>query len=603
MKKYPLIQLPGLKTIEAEKGEVLVNPEGITFAIDGKTHAKGGTSMLAEQGSIILSKHLKLPKEVVSSLDMGKKAMSPADLSKKVRTDKYKEILESTDDRYDDLAKQTAALMLEKNKSTQALIFEAQERLKKSKGMKNAIDSFQSGGLVNSIVSSLKLAKEKPQLLIDDVVEARNRFSNAPNFSVLDFFSGTSQGYSTREDGLLTTYNRPFATDSYFTIQKDLLGSKGYNAEQMKILGERQARLSSIKQTFGDKDGAVIEREFAKYMREADKQEKDQFLDKFVVLSDGSKVEMVNATDEQIEKAQSFLYYNKRTGRNDIVDLRDRQNQGFDPILKYQAIPRDIDVLQPLPAKDIPISKVPSKITNIPAPVVNQQAPPEVKVPGMDMQKVVNGVQMGLLALDLATVRTKPPYYDYRPTELAYTRYEPINTKQQERAFNIARESIENSNLPTQVKNAQLANMYGSLVEGINQVDLANQQGKIANDNSNISRFFQVRQQDNLREQDANMRFVQEADRRNAQAAMQRQVYLSNIMDVWNKQVANRRDVRLVNQLSPNFDYNFNREQIQFDPNSRPPITGGNLDAFKTNSQGIDPRLLNAEGRKLYGYE
>ena len=588
MKTYPLINLPGLDTIEAEKGEVIVNPEGVTFEIDGKPHSRGGTPMMAEDGSFILSRKLKLPKEVVESLGEKEAAMSPADLSRKHRTDVFKDIMDSKDKRYDDLSKKTAALMFEKNQMKQRLIFGAQEEYKKSKGMRNDAEYAQNG---------LNVAVNYPGVKSPTPTGA---FQNVSGFHTIDFNNSRSQGYSEMKDGLETLYNRPFATDSYFRIQGDLLNAKGYTESQKKILGERQARLSNLRQTLGTPDGAMVEREYAKYLREADKIEKDQFLDKFAVLSDGREVPLVQATDAEIESAASFRYKNKRTGKSDLVDLRDRQNQGFDPIFQYQKIPDNFGTTPRLTPKEAPSLTLPPP-ANVPTkvPIDFSKGSKEV-TRGLDMQKVVNGVQMGLLAADLATVRTKPPYYDYRPTELAYTRYEPINTKQQERAFNIAKESIEGSNLPQQVKSAQIANMYGNFIEGVNQVDITNQQNKLANDNRNIDRFFNSRNDDNLRQQDSNLRYVQEADRRNAQAAMQRQVYLDSILNIWNKQVENRRDVGLVNQLSPNFDYDFNGEKVRYQQGTTPTIPSNGLESFRKQ---IDPRFLNEEGRRAYGYQ
>lgn len=588
MRTYPLINLPGLDTIEAEKGEVIVNPEGVAFAIDGKPHSRGGTPMMAENGSFILSRKLKLPEEVAETLGADG-AISPADLSKRFPTGKYKDIMDSKDKRYDDLAKKTAAFMFEKNQMKQRLIFGAQEEYKRSQGMENDAEYAQNGLMVAANYPGIKTPTKS------------GVFQNAQGFHTINFANSGSQGYSEMKDGLETLYNRPFANDSYFRIQGDLLNAKGYTDAQKKILGERQARLSDMRKTLGVPDGALVEKEFAKYLREADKIEKDQFLDKFAVQADGSEVPLVQATDAQIESATGFRYKNKRTGKADLVDLRDRQNQGFDPIFQYQKIPSGMKGLDLLPPRAPALSAQLRPFGNDPVKVPVDPARGQSEVQrGMDMQKIVNGVQMGLLAADLATVRTKPPYYDYKPTELAYTRYEPINTKQQERAFNIAKESIAASNLPQQVKNAQIANMYGNFIEGVNQVDVTNQQNKLANDNSNINRFFQSRNQDNQRREASNLEYVQEADRRNAQAAMQRQEYLSGIMDIWNKQVSNRRDVRLVNQISPNFDYNFNSEQVQYQPGSTPPVYSNGLSAFQRQ---IDPRFLNEEGRKAYGYQ
>ena len=585
MKKYPLIELPGLNSIEAEVGEVLVNPDGVTYAIDGKPHSKGGTKMLAESGSYILSHHLKLDNEVVKSLTGVDKKLSPADISKKFDTQKWADILESRDKRYDKLAKDTAALMFSKHSAKQSTIYQAQEQHKAKKGMKNDLEDamsktmFQSGGGTGSTAGGTP-----------------NPFSNVQGFTVN---TDRTLGFSEMVDGVPTMQYFPFANDPYFDIDKETLKGGKLTKDQKKILGDRQMRLSTLQQQFPGEQGIAIDKEYAKYIKAADEIEPDKFIDKFVVSEDGTEIPLATATEAQIDAAKSFRYFNKRTGKNDIVDYRDRQNQGFYPQLSYVQQPAPLDTSN-LPIKAQPINSLKAPALNLrKVPVAD--APSELKK-GVDWQSIVNGTQIGLLAADIAATRTKPPYYDFAASELAYTRFEPINTMQQERAFNIARESIENSNLPQQVKAAQLANMYGTMVEGVNQIDLNNYQNKLANDNRNIQTYTQARNTDILREQDSNMRYVAEADRRNYLASAQRQEYLSNIMDTWSKHVANRRDVRLVNQLSNNYDFNFNTEQVEYVPGQGVPANKNRLQAFGSKPS-IDPRYLNAEGRRALGYE
>lgn len=614
MKKYPLIQLPGLDAIEAERDEVIVNPDGVAYHIDGKKHSQGGTKMLAEPGSFILSQHLKLEPDVVEKLGYGKKKASPADLARKSPTDKWADIMDSSDKRYDELSKKTAALMFQKNAARQNLIYEAQESLKAKKGMKNDLDmavmrksSFGSGGKIYAQNGSYAPALPGDIAPIDLTPSEMNALDNPLRLSGKTFtMSGDPLnlnqrpvGWSTVEEGVYKSHWRPFADDPYFDVAADILkkGSKNLSARERKILGERQQRLSTIRDQFPGESGIKIEKEFAKYLKAADQIEKDANIDKFVIIN-GQEIPLDQATDAQIDQASGFRYHNKRTGKADIVDYRDRQNQGFDPILTDILEPGRLDTTNlPIRRGDISMNPVLPTLKEVATP---QSAPGETKR-GLDWQSIINGTRIGLFATDLATTRTRPPYYDYRPSEIAYTRFEPINTKQQERAFNIARQSLENSNLPQQVKNAQIANLYGTMVEGVNQIDLANYQGKLANDNANIGRFTQARNTDILREQDSTMRYVMEADRRNSVAAAQRQKYLNNIMDVWSQHQSNRRDVGLVNQFSRNFDYNFNTEQVQYQPGQGNMPDADRLAGFRQN-QAIDPKYLTEEGKRALGY-
>jgi len=597
MKTYSAVELPGLDVIEAEKDEVIITPDMVSFAIDGKRHSQGGTKMLAEPGSVILSQHLKFDADTVKGLGMGKKKASPAALAKKVDTQQWQEIMDSKDKRYDDLAKSTAALMFSKNAAKLASIYHAQETMKAKRGMKNDLE-----GATNAMFKCGGKKKQSGGLTSNAVPGVFPTFNNLP----VTVNNDRTAGYSTEENGVKTMYWRPFANDPYFDIQGELLSGKKRTPAQTKILGERQQRLSSIPSLFPGQEGLIIQKEYAKYLQAADKIEPDQYLDKFVIAQDGTETPLQQATEAQIDAAKGFRYFNKRTGKNDLVDYRDRQNQGFDPVIKY-VLP---EAQKPVDTTNIPLKPIQplKRAPNLP----NFQSVPSTSIPsetkrGIDWQAIINGTQIGLLASDYASVRTKPPYYAYQPSELAYTRFEPLNTKQQERAFNIASEAINNSSAPIQVKNAQLANMYGNMVEGVNQIDTTNYQAKLANDNRNVSLYNQVRNADIDKQQAANLQYIQEADRRNYLAAAQRQEYLSNALKIWNDHISNRRDVRLVNQFARNYDYNFNTEQVGYVPNQGVPanLNAEKLAAYRSvgpNTGTIDPKYLNADGlRAIYG--
>jgi hypothetical protein len=614
MKEYPLIELPGLDPIVAEKGEVIVNPSGTAYAIGGKSHARGGTKMLAEPGSYILSKHLKLDKGVVETLGYGDKAMSPAQMSKISPTEKYKAVLESPDEmRYDALAKKTAALMFQKNAVRQDMIYEAQEQHKKKKRMKNDLDhaqsrlrKFQTGGMIDEQPPA-DLTEEQQFALNNPgtpwpVPKQNLNFTVTGNTTPYDHRALRQQGWSAiNENGFYETFNRPFYNDPYFSPEMEQAMKTGkYTKEQKKLLGDRQGILSSLGQQFAGRpdEAKMVEREYAKYLRAADQIEPDKYIEKFVIGPDGKEIPLLTATDEQIDNAKSFRYHNLRTGKDDVVDYRDRQNQRFDPVLRY-TMPPDKMEMDIIPSRPGPVPMRPPATPSLKT-VPATQAGDEIKK-GLDWQSIINGTQIGLLAADLATTRTKPPYYDYAPSEIAYTRFEPINTKQQERAFNIASEQINNSGMSAQQKAAVLSSMYGQMSDNVNQVDITNYQNKLQNDNRNISLYDQRRNTDILRQQDSNSRFIQEADRRNFEAARERQNYVAGIMDTWNKHQSNRRDVGLVNQFSRNYDYQFNTEQVEYVPGQGAPANQNRLRSFQ-KSNGVDPRYLNAEGLRALGF-
>ena len=555
MKKYPNIGIPKLSNVEAEKGEVIISPDGITYAIDGKSHAAGGTNIVAEQGAKILSKHVKLPENVVYALTGKEEKKSPSKLIR--RTDKYSDILDSTELKYDELTRKTARMMFEKNKAYNDAVFDAQEEFKNSK--KRVKGKALMGGPVGF-----------------------DPFQNVPNFQVIQ---QPSMGYSTRENGIKTSYFEPFANDPYFTQNIASKRGKKLNSQDKEILRQRQETLSNLR-TLYPTYGQQLEREYAKYINKSDALENDIYLKKEIVTADGQRKLLKDATDAEIDASKDIIFTNTRTGGRDIIDFIDAQNQGFYPRLKFQADPVNTPI-QPLPSRDPRELPIPTPKLNIPP--VNPQTPPEPTKRGLDWQSILNGTQLGLAAADLATLRTKPPYYDYTPSELAYTRFEPVNTKQQERAFNLAAQSLQNSNLPEQVKQAQLADLSAQMRDGINQIDINNYQGDLANDNRNIQLYTQVRNDDIRRQNDSNLRFSQESDRRNYMKDVQKQVLIDKMMNTIQAQVANRLDLALIGDLTRNYEVGSDGK-VYYKSNQGGPMSFDQLKAYALPSQQTSSR-------------
>lgn len=104
--------------IEAEKGETILTPELEHYTIGGKTHKQGGTPIKAEIGSFIFSndKKLKIKGHILEEFgikansDKAKEGMTPADVAKKYKTNKFLAILRDTE--APKIDKDTASLML-----------------------------------------------------------------------------------------------------------------------------------------------------------------------------------------------------------------------------------------------------------------------------------------------------------------------------------------------------------------------------------------------------------------------------------------------------------------------------------------------------------
>lgn len=129
---------------ELEGGETLIDSSQKLKQVKGKKHSEGGEEMNLEEGTRIYSEHLKAPQEVVKQVlgKDSKKKYSYADLSKRFPTQPSISIL--SDPKSDDYEKITASLTLANNLGKLDTIFFAQEKEKRGKEG----NKFQYGGWV-----------------------------------------------------------------------------------------------------------------------------------------------------------------------------------------------------------------------------------------------------------------------------------------------------------------------------------------------------------------------------------------------------------------------------------------------------------------------
>lgn len=128
---------------ELEEGETLIDSSQKLKQVKGKKHSEGGEEMNLEEGTRIYSEYTKAPQEVVKQVlgKESKKKYSYADLSKKFPTQPSISIL--SDPKSDDYEKTTASLTLANNLSKLDTIFFAQEQEKQNKEG----NKFQYGGV------------------------------------------------------------------------------------------------------------------------------------------------------------------------------------------------------------------------------------------------------------------------------------------------------------------------------------------------------------------------------------------------------------------------------------------------------------------------
>jgi len=136
----------GRGNVEVEDQETAKLPDGKLVKFEGDTHEQGGIQTELPGGTVIFSDHIKAPKEI-TELVLGKKTnkkYSYADLSKKFPTQKSMNILKNPDS--DEYQINTAEITLNKNQAMLDTIFSAQEMEKQMKGNNK---KFQAGGFIN----------------------------------------------------------------------------------------------------------------------------------------------------------------------------------------------------------------------------------------------------------------------------------------------------------------------------------------------------------------------------------------------------------------------------------------------------------------------
>lgn len=147
-------QTGGQPNAELEDQETLVTPDGELSKIEGKKHSEGGEKVSLPGGTRIFSEFLKAPSEIVKEVlgKESKKKYSYADLSKKFPTQPSISIL--SDPNSDQYEKTTAELTLANNLGKLDTIFYAQEKEKEQKaGNKfkySGIKKYQMAGMIDN---------------------------------------------------------------------------------------------------------------------------------------------------------------------------------------------------------------------------------------------------------------------------------------------------------------------------------------------------------------------------------------------------------------------------------------------------------------------
>lgn len=136
----------GMNNAELEDKETIQTPDGTLSKVTGKTHKQGGEEVYLPHGSLIFSDYLKVPEDIAKQVlgKPSKKKLSYADISKKFPTKPYLEIL--SDPESDEYQINTAQVKLASNLGKLNTLFFAQEKSKENKESKET-SNFQKGGI------------------------------------------------------------------------------------------------------------------------------------------------------------------------------------------------------------------------------------------------------------------------------------------------------------------------------------------------------------------------------------------------------------------------------------------------------------------------
>jgi hypothetical protein len=622
MKEYPYKQMPAIDNIEVEHGETIQLPDGNVYQVNGKSHKRGGENVYAPDGSRVYSQHLKLPPKVSKELGGPERKVSPAELSKKYPTQNYRTMLEQA--KNDPIKQKTAALMHSKHLAMQEAIFNAQESMKVEKKINKK--SFRYGGLKkyqggDQVPGGLTwYGNPNPTLGQPTGAIIGSDLGNA------DFLSrATSPGWTepimehginvgTRRYQNLSYQNQP---DPYFTevygknrtgYLKGQPGGQELGAWQQRITNvENFAPTPSSVPTYNlNSAGQLVQsgtrqvsstvgtdlmRGQAQYERSVNERNPDQYLRHTVTLADGKTIPI--SEWDGASPLSNLNVVNQRTGQPTFQDFREgnagdpTSNQAFIPlqVSDVRGLQR-LDMRGGIPGTDFKKLPLPTR-TEPPAPTPQPRVRREVERTLMDPEQYYNAVMGGMDLFNLASLRRENPYYALGPSNVSTTRFDPINTLQNERAFNLAKNSLENSNLPESVKQSQLAQLQSSMMEGVNQVDLTNYQGSLANQNANIQRVDAAREFNTQNRNQANMNYLEQLGRSRNMMELQRQEFLDRMTDRWRTRMQNRQRIDLINKMVPNYEFN-TRTGLNYKPGSTPMDTTM-LDAYLEAAKTLLP--------------
>ena len=310
--------------------------------------------------------------------------------------------------------------------------------------------------------------------------------------------------------------------------------------------------------------------QLATHLRESTKNDPDKFLD-FNIDRGGKLIPLEQATDDDIANGELRMK-NLRTGEDNLIDGRNgnlgesTHNQNFFPFLDTvyattETVASPLDPIQTLKPLDIPARELgvtdPKEVTEPSTKIA------ETKVSEEDL---LYAIQQGLDLGSLLTLEKTVPQYQFSPQQTAAVRFDPINRLAQDRGFNVAKEALDATNLPEQVKAAQLNSMYASNIEGRTQTDLTNYQNDLQVDNINTQMVMGATNTNRDRRVQANEVYLQQLAQARFIEEQQKQVHIDRLLENYRNRLQDKETLSLLDQSSNNYRYNPATRKVEYVP-------------------------------------
>jgi len=562
---------------EVEGKESVLTPNGILSKFEGPSHAQGGIDVNLPPKSLIFSTKLKLPASIVEELIGVKKAMSPADLSKKFPTKNYMEVL--ADPNSSKLKKDTSDYMLKKNLASLYSIFQAQQDYKDSKGIKDGVllDD-QNPKAKYGMYTQYQSADITPSWMTDWNKEKAKGTARNPQWSTAltpenGWYPRTFMGEpNTYYKDPLTAEQVKYVEEPHFNdpeigkIQSVLMPTPKYNDDLESI----STRKETTKNYFSNLIGA--DNSFR-----SGKGQPSQHMVPYGLTKDNQWVKLdknANLEDYQDYYIENFVDEDNPGNRGlDATNKKDISNQRNVTLIREGREKLEpLNPLEPLPLKSLgPVKSIEEEkdiqLPKLPETKITAEATtPKTKYHYRDIEDAIG---IGGALSRLMENNIKLPYYNN--TNLTYipTRYEQVNTLQPERSLDAAKQAIMSSNLPESVKQARLAEMSSNALEAANKIQIQNTQGDVQNDNRNIAAYVDTYNKNQALRNQANAQYTKESQIAQGQYEDIRNQNFDVIGNILKNRNRDKFKLAMYNAMNPMYEFDINGNLIKFNPKAR----------------------------------